>query len=426
MTPSHTHSDSVLRGQREVLAQIARGASLREVLTSVARYAEETTPHMLASILYYEPSTGRLRRGGHHTLPDAFADAVDGLQPGPVAGSCGTAAFRRERVVSFDVQEDPLWEAFRAFAAQHNIRSAWSTPLLSPADGTLLGVFGMYYPDTRAPSEDDLALVDHYVHLAAIAVERHRYDTALRESERERHQGLLATAAGLAHELNTPLGVARTAESLLSDALESGLATADPEQVTRALELLGSNLGRAAERVRAFRTLVLEHERDMDTTFEIAPHLQRVVEGVAWLADSRHVTLTMSVEDPGATVRCAPNRLTRIFENLLLNAASHAYGPEGGEVRIVVRSSPLHPDKVEILVSDAGCGMTEEVAQRCTEPFFTTGRTNGHGGLGLFVAKHVTEAELDGSLLLDTAPGAGTRWTLVLTRARGPVDGRPA
>ncbi len=424
MNSTTSRNDSILSGQREVLAQIARGASLREVLTAVARYSEETTPEMLASILYYEPSTGRLRRGGHHTLPDAFANAVDGLQPGPAAGSCGTAAFRRDRVVSFDVQLDPLWAAFKEFAAQHNIRSAWSTPLISPADGTLLGVFGMYYPDTRAPSDADLALVDHYVHLAAIAVERHRYDSALRESEHQRHRALLATAAGLAHELNTPLGVARTAESLLSEALEGGLARADADQVGGALRLLRSNLGRAADQVRNFRALVIEQERDDVTRVALAHHIDALIGGLAPELANRKAHVSVVVEDAGATVRCAPNRLTQVLENLVLNAAAHAYGDDGGEVRLTVRSSPLHPDKVEVLVADTGRGMSSEVAQRCTEPFYTTRRAAGHGGLGLFVSRHVTEAELGGALLLDTAEGAGTRWTLVLGRAESPGDGR--
>ena len=212
-------TESILSGQRAILAQLANGLPLRDILNGIARYSEDATPDMLASILYYEPESGKLRRGGHHTLPDAFADAVDGLEPGPCAGSCGTAAFQRERVVSYDVQVDPLWEAFREFAATHGIRSAWSTPLISPVDDSLLGVFGMYYPDTRNPSAGDLDLVDHFTHLAAIAIELHRREMALRESERQRHQGLIATVAGLAHEINTPLGDALTAESFLDEAI---------------------------------------------------------------------------------------------------------------------------------------------------------------------------------------------------------------
>ena len=418
-----TQSEGVLRGQRAVLAQIAEGAKLRDVLDSVARYSELTTPSMVASILYYEPATGKLRRGGHHTLPDAFADTVDWLVPGPAAGSCGTAAFRRERVISFDVQTDPLWAAFREFAASHNIRSAWSTPLLSPVDGSLLGVFGMYYPDTREPSSDDLELVDHFTHLAAIAIERERRDAALRESERQRHQGLLATVAGLAHELNTPLGIALTAESLLSEELDEAAAkpeSLDPARIRQSAELVRGNLQRAAELLRNFRASVLEHSHDELRDVDLAGQAQAAVEAVRPVTDARKVRVDVqATSGTGQVVRGAPVRVAQVVTNLVLNAATHAYGDAGGAVTVSVGPSTLHPDKVELVVRDEGRGMSEAERLRCTEPFFTTRRAEGGAGLGLFLVKHIVEAELGGTLLLDTAPGKGTRITALLPRTSG-------
>ena len=168
-------ADQLLAAQREVLSLVARGASVHETLSAIARFSESVLPEMRASVLIYEPTTRSLRKGGWAALPSEFTEAVDGLVPGPVAGSCGTAAFRRERVISVDVTSDPLWGAFRDFAASHGIRSAWSSPILS-ADGALLGVFGMYYGDCRVPSAAELSVADHFVHLAAIAIERHRFD----------------------------------------------------------------------------------------------------------------------------------------------------------------------------------------------------------------------------------------------------------
>ena len=168
-------ADRLLAAQREVLGLVARGASVQETLSAIARFSESVFPEMRASVLIYEPTSRSLRKGGWGALPGEFVQAVDGLVPGPVAGSCGTAAFRRERVISVDVTTDPLWGAFRDFAAAHGIRSAWSSPILS-ADGALLGVFGMYHGDCRVPTDAELSVADHFVHLAAIAIERHRFD----------------------------------------------------------------------------------------------------------------------------------------------------------------------------------------------------------------------------------------------------------
>lgn len=176
--------DHLLRGQQRVLELVASGAPLAETLTAIARFSEEAIPTMMASVLVFDTETQSLRKGGYGRLPASFQEAIDGMKPGPETGSCGTAAYRSERVISRDVRVDPLWTPFVQFAEMYGIVSAWSTPL-KDSRGNLLGVFGMYYGDCREPSATDLELVDHFTHLAAIAVERSRYD-----AERERHARL--------------------------------------------------------------------------------------------------------------------------------------------------------------------------------------------------------------------------------------------
>lgn len=411
---SSTATEQLLQGQRAVLSLLAEGASLRKTLSSIAHYAEVCTPDMQASILWFEASTGKLRRGGHARLPDAFADTVDGLVPGPVAGSCGTAAFQKSRVVSFDVNTDPVWVAFREFAAIYNIRSAWSTPLLSPADGSLLGVFGMYYPDTRNPSEEDLALVDHFTNLAAIAIERSRHDEALRESERRRHHGLLALTAGMAHELNTPLGVARTASQLLGEEIMQG---PDADRFTETLALVQDNLERGLTLLRSFHASVMDQAKQDVETNDVLELVTKTVKSLGPVLTAAKLTVKVNSSYPSALlVRCATVRLVQVVTNLITNAATHAYGHDGGTLDITLGGSLLHSNQAELLFVDQGVGMSEDVAARCADPFFTTARGKS-SGLGLFVARHVTESELGGALLLETKPGAGVRWTLLLPMA---------
>ncbi|MEI6615353.1 MAG: GGDEF domain-containing protein, partial [Cyanobium sp. ELA507] len=168
--------ETLLEGQQAVLEMVASGRALNQSLRAIAEFSERCLPEMMASILYYDPVDRCLRRGGYGRLPESFQEAVNGLVPGPKAGSCGTCAFRSTRVISEDVFTDPLWEDFHEFCRLYGIRSAWSSPLISPTDGSLLGVFGMYYPELRLPSVADLELVDHFTHLANLATERHRRD----------------------------------------------------------------------------------------------------------------------------------------------------------------------------------------------------------------------------------------------------------
>ena len=196
--------EQLLAAQQQVLEQVARAAPLFDTLTAISRYSEASIPTMMASILVFDDATQSLRKGGYGRLPATFAAAVDGMGPGPATGSCGTAAFRRERVISEDVRIDPLWGAFREFAASYGIQSAWSSPIIG-SDGRLLGVFGMYYGDCRAPTADDLSFVDHFVHLAAVAIERHRVDT-----DRD-HQATHDSLTGLGNRRKLERTVARLA-----------------------------------------------------------------------------------------------------------------------------------------------------------------------------------------------------------------------
>jgi diguanylate cyclase (GGDEF)-like protein len=184
---------SMLAGQRRVLELIARGAPPIDTLSAVAKFAEEMIPGLLASILAYDRVDGVLRRGGYASLPASFAEAVDGLVPGPVAGSCGTAAFRREQVISDNIANDPLWAGFHEFAESYGIAAGWSTPLLGAEDGELLGVFGLYYRTPRRPTEAELVIVADLASLATIALQRHH------EEERQRREALNDPLTGLAN-----------------------------------------------------------------------------------------------------------------------------------------------------------------------------------------------------------------------------------
>ena len=181
-------AEHLLAGQQRVLEMVAAGRPLAETLTAIAEFSEEAIPSMMASILIFDPESQSLRKGGYgRSLSPKFQEAIDGMKPGPEVGSCGTAAYRSERVISRDVRVDLLWKPFLEFAAMHGIIAAWSTPLKN-AKGDLLGVFGMYYRDIREPSKSDLDLVDHFSHLAAIAVDRWRQDA---ERERRATQDVL-------------------------------------------------------------------------------------------------------------------------------------------------------------------------------------------------------------------------------------------
>ena len=188
---SDSRTEILLAGQSFVLELLAKGAGLDTVLTELVRTIERCSPGMLCSVLLYDSSTKCLRHGAAPSLPAEYNAAVDGISIGPAAGSCGTAAYNRKRVVVEDIANDFLWVDFRTIALKCNLKACWSQPVLSSA-GNVLGTFAMYYDSSRGPTEEEIELIERAAYLAGIAIERTRSDDTVRENE-ERFRQLAET-----------------------------------------------------------------------------------------------------------------------------------------------------------------------------------------------------------------------------------------
>jgi GAF domain-containing protein len=158
--------------------ELAIGDSpLEDTLGELIRIVETTSrTGVLGSILLLD---GRhLRHGAAPSLPQAYTQAIDGAEIGPVAGSCGTAAFRGRPVFVSDIETDPLWAEFKSVALPHGLRASWSTPIIT-SGSKVLGTFAMYHREPREATVRDLALVDLITQTAALVIDRKRAQDAL-------------------------------------------------------------------------------------------------------------------------------------------------------------------------------------------------------------------------------------------------------
>ncbi|MGD0761890.1 MAG: EAL domain-containing protein [Roseiarcus sp.] len=164
-------ADALRDGRTQILEMIATGAPLEDVLDRLVRQIESQLSGIFASVLLLDDDGARLRHGAAPSLAPAYTKAIDGIRIGPQAGSCGTAAYRREAVVVADVMTDPLWADYRDLAAAHGLRSCWATPILSH-QGAVLGAFAMYSTTVREPTEAETRFIDIATRFAGIAIER--------------------------------------------------------------------------------------------------------------------------------------------------------------------------------------------------------------------------------------------------------------
>jgi formate hydrogenlyase transcriptional activator len=181
--------ESLVLAARRTLEMIAVGASLADILTNLCAAIDAQSPDIISTILLADPDGRQLRPAAGPRVPRGWMEAITPLTIGPDIGSCGTAAYLKERVIISDIASDPRWSGARPsqsrdVAMSYGLRAAWSEPLISK-DNELLGTFAMYYGSPRTPSNRDLRLIEDAAQIALIAIEGQRSQTALRTALRE-------------------------------------------------------------------------------------------------------------------------------------------------------------------------------------------------------------------------------------------------
>ena len=231
--------------------------------------------------------------------------------------------------------------------------------------------------------------------------------------------------AGVAHEVNTPIGVCVTASSFLAertrqlrDLYEKGeMKRSDLEKyLTLAEESSASvltNLERAAELVQSFKKVAADQSSEEKRSFELKSYLEQIL--VSLRPQFKRTPHTVHMDCPeGLTLDSYPGAIMQIVTNLIMNSLIHGFA-DGlpGEIFINVESVA---DAVALSYRDTGVGMDKEQKDRIYDPFYTTKRGSGGTGLGMNIVYNLVTQTLKGSILLETSPGQGAVFLLTLPR----------
>jgi len=244
--------------------------------------------------------------------------------------------------------------------------------------------------------------------------------------EAEKLAALGRMVAGVAHEVNNPVGISLTVASALERKTErfgeevargelrrSSLNDFLDSSRSAAAQLV-ANLNRAAELIQSFKQVAADRNYSDQRSFDLADLTEQVV--MSLRPGLRKHNLTLNVDcQPNLVMNSYPGPYGQVLTNLFLNAVSHAF-PDGRPGMITIQARESGRDNVEIIFSDNGCGMSLDVRRRAFDPFFTTRRGQGGTGLGLHIVYNIVTNRLGGRLDLDSEPGSGTRIRIVLPR----------
>jgi len=251
-----------------ILEGIARRDPLGQSLEALVATMELHLPDSICSILLLDQDTATLRHGAGARLPAPYREAIDGLPIGPLAGSCGTAAFTQQEVVVADVATDERWADYYHHALPHGLRSCWSRPILDVDRSVVLGTFAVYHSFPWLPGSSETELVQRLTHVAAVAIGTAALHGQLVESEARFRSTF--EAAGLGIALVSPAGTIQEANAaltamagrpLVGESL-AGLLVDEDADATH--ESLGSVLARPGDDARLATTEVRVRRTDQE------------------------------------------------------------------------------------------------------------------------------------------------------------------
>jgi diguanylate cyclase (GGDEF)-like protein/PAS domain S-box-containing protein len=166
-----TESRHIQSLQRDVLEAVAQEMPLEGVMTLICERVEKMFPEVVCSVLSVDAEK-RLHPLASPSLPDYYNQAIDGLASGPLAGSCGTCAWRGEPVSVEDIDTDPLWAQYKQLPLPLGLMACWSSPI-KLKNGRVAGTFAFYFRQKRGPDAWHEQVVAACVQLCILALERH-------------------------------------------------------------------------------------------------------------------------------------------------------------------------------------------------------------------------------------------------------------
>jgi signal transduction histidine kinase len=393
------------------------------------------------------------RRDGEHVdlvaydqfSPESVA-AVRKAYPAPLTSKNLIAVALRERRVVHE--PDVLVSGgYSELQRTSGYRSILVVPMLR--DEVAIGAIAVMRLEPQLFPKAQVELLKTFAGQAVIAIENTRLFTEVQERTRQLSQSLedlraaqdslvqtekLAAlgrlVAGVAHEINTPVGTSLTVASTLINKTKRFEADVASGNVRRSIltEFIAAsreaasqimiNLGQAVDLMQSFKQVAADRNVSDRRRFDLGQVTEQVAKGLRFGLPSQNLTVSLECE-PNLAMNSFPGPYGQVLTNLVLNSATHAF-PDGarGSVHIATRASGK--DNVEVLFSDDGCGMSPEVKRQVFDPFFTTRRDQGSTGLGLHIVHNIVTNRLGGRINLETKPGAGTKIRIIVPREAPP------
>ncbi len=432
LTPQEYHE--IFSYQREIFELIALDGDEDYILKQLCKMAEQIVSDAVASIMMLDHQRTELNVWHAPSIPQDAIDALNGLQPGPNAGSCGTAMYEQKPQYVACTMTDARWEPFQSFVERFGIGACWSMPIRDD-HGQIVGSFALSSFAEREPTPFHKMILEFSTHLISVVLKKRKLQSELSVLNRELEQKVedrtreLAEAnqakgrflANMSHEIRTPMN----AVTGLTHIVLQGELTERQRDYLKKIKRASGSLLKIVNDVLDFSKIEAGQVELEQVPFSLHDELEQIADTLSVQAIEKRIELIFE---------CAPELPLRLlgdstrFRQILLNLIGNAvkFTPEHGEVLASFSAQYAGGEVIlQCSVTDTGIGMSasqiEGLFDAFTQADTSTTREFGGTGLGLSISNQLIEL-MGGEIEVVSEPGRGS--TFRFTLRMGYLEGQ--
>lgn len=343
--------------------------------------------------------------------------------------------FNQQREMNIQRREDFLQflDEIPAPPMGEPMQSVLYLPLI--VNGEKIGCLTLQSPVVEAFTPQQINLVRTLASNIAIAVANANIVARLQQTQQqlvmqEKMASLGGLVAGVAHEVNTPLGICVTAVSHLQTELQEVNSAHQQQQLgvlafgrfletaTVTVDILTRNIQRAAQLINSFKQVAVDKSASSPREFELSDYLQDVMASLQPELNRRQCQWQIDAEQ-GLTLFADAGTLAQLLTHLVMNSLQHGFTADVLAPHIQLKLSRQN-GQIQLEYRDNGIGMNSDTLKRLFDPFFTTKRSEGNSGLGAHIVYNLVTVQLGGSIYVSSESGQGVYYRILLPLQRRP------
>ena len=383
--------------RKDLVEYIAKGGELSETLHKIVKLAQSRDIDTKCSILLLDESKTKLHCGAAPDLPEFYNEAIEGLEIGKNIGSCGSAAYKKQRVIVDNIDTHKNWCDYLKLTKKAELHSCWSEPIISSND-EVLGTFAMYTEYHKQPCDFELMLIETYAHIAAVAIEKDKNFTKILNQEKFIIQQTKLADMGnmlgnIAHQWRQPLSLISTGATGMKVKKEYNIL--EDEEFYNICESINENAQYLSQTIEDFKNFIKGDSEPIN--FDLKNDTNSFIKLVDATIKEHNIQIFLDLHE-NVQVNGYPNELIQCFINIFNNAKDALIENNNEEERYIFIGHIIENDKIIITFKDNAGGIPENILHRIFEQYFTTKHKSQGTGLGLHMSYNLIVNGMSGDI----------------------------